>query len=174
MLLASLLIAALASAAPFKRSVCVPSYAPNGQYIDEGCGIVIRGLGDLCMRTDYDTTPGAPVYLDECVAGMKGKSGGRWSVSLGSTQLRNMEAATPEYCLTANAERTAVVVEQCGGAGQDWETSLPWGDPASARIKLKGENVCLQVVGQGVKDQVRLGKCNCDIDQIFNTPGLAP
>lgn len=171
----SLFLAAV-SAAPFKRSACVPSYAPDGSYIDEGCGIVMRANGALCMRTDYDTTPSSPVYLEECLAGGHGKSGGRWSVSLGATKLRNMEAATPDFCLTANKERTAVVVEKCadGNASQDWETSLPWGDSQDARIKLKGEDVCVQASKTGKGDQVALGKCGCSTDQIWDAPGLAP
>lgn len=171
----SLFLAAV-SAAPIKRSECVPSYAPDGTYIDEGCGIVMRANGGLCMRTDYDTTPSAPVYLEECLAGQHGRSGGRWSVSLGDTKLRNMEAATPEYCLTANKERTLVVSEKCeeNNKSQEWETALPWGDGQDARIKLRGEDYCVQATKPGKGNQLQLAKCGCSTDQIFDAPGIAP
>lgn len=169
------LFLAAASAAPVKRELCTPNYAPDGTYIDDGCGIVLRANGGLCVRTDYDTAPGAPVYLEECVAGSRGKSGGRWSVSLGATALRNVEAASPDYCLAANAERTLAVVQKCDESKpeQQWDTALAWGNEQDARIKLRGEDVCLQATKDGKKDQLQLGKCGCGTDQIFDAPLLA-
>lgn len=174
----ALALALSAAAAPLRpRALCTPSYAPDGSYIDEGCGIVIRADGGLCVRTDYDTTSNAKVYLDECLAGSKGGSGGRWDVSLGETVLRNMEAATPDFCLTASADRKTVVAAKCkqGEKRQQWVTTLPWNSTADARVELASDReLCLAALETGAKAQLALAKCDCSTAQIFNAPNLSP
>lgn len=163
---------------PTPARLCHEAFSPTGQYLDDGCGITIqthrkRYSGVLCVRTHAATKDGDDVFLAPCEA--LTQSGGRWDMLLGSTSIRNMQAANPGFCLAASSDRTRVQMAPCKACeDQTWYTSLKDGYVGKIQWGGKDGKLCLANPGSGRNvRELKLEYCNGAPGQVWEMSQLA-
>lgn len=160
--------------------ICKETYAPTGQYIDEGCGVTIqtaaaRNSGALCVRVPADTKAGDAAVLAPCL-GLT-QTGGRWDMLLGRTQLRNMQASRAGFCLAVNGARDGVEMQKCANnKEQAWVTTVTSRTQKTTlgTVQWHGsEKLCLaNPASSRNAREIRLEKCTGAQGQVWAMAGL--